>query len=98
MIKYKCKDKFGITGVVEVEGRLFVCKDKNGKDVLAGDEVLVYRGKKNIGEGYINFNERFLWWVVDNSSQDNDREAPQDWSQLTLCDVDIELIKDKEDE
>lgn len=76
----------------------FVTKDKNGKDVFKGDEVLVYRGKVNIGEGYVDFNERFLWWVVNNSNQDNDREAPQDWSQRTLCDVDIELIEDKENE
>ncbi len=39
MIKYKCTDKSGITGTVEVEGRLFVTKDKNGKDVFAGDSV-----------------------------------------------------------
>lgn len=39
MIKYKHKDKFGIIGIVEVEGQLFVCKDKNKKDVYAGDSV-----------------------------------------------------------
>ena len=99
MIKYKHTDKFGITGTVEVEGKLFVTLDKNGKDVFAGDEVLVYKGSKNIGEGYVFFNKRFLWWTVNNSNQDNDRECPQDWSQLSLCDVDIELIiEDKEDE
>jgi hypothetical protein len=76
----------------------FVTKDKNGKDVFARDEVLVYRGRENIGEGHIFFNDRFLWWTVNNSSQDNDRGYPQDWSQLTLCDVDIELIEDKENE
>ena len=95
MIKYK--DANGNIIVITDESHLFVTKDKNGKDVFKDDEVLVYRGKENIGEGYVHFNERFMWWVVDNSNQDNDREPPQDWSQLTLCDVDIELIEDKED-
>ena len=76
----------------------FVTKDKNGKDVFAGDEVLVYRGRENIGEGYVFFNDRFLWWTVNNSSQGNDRGYPQDWSQLTLCDVDVEIIEEKEDD
>ena len=38
-IKYRHKDKFGITGTIEVEGDLFVTKDKLGKDVFAGDKV-----------------------------------------------------------
>lgn len=71
-----------------------VCLDRNREQVFDKDEVLVYRGKKNIGEGHIGFHKRFLWWVVDNSNRDNNRESPEDWSQLSLCDVDIELIKD----
>ena len=39
MIKYKCVDEFGITGIVEVEGRLFVTEDKDGKDVFAEDKI-----------------------------------------------------------
>lgn len=35
MIKYK--DPQG--NIIEVEGRLFVCKSKNGKDVFVGDIV-----------------------------------------------------------
>lgn len=39
MIKYK--DKSG--KVIEIkEGRLFVCKDKNGKDVFADDPCLLH--------------------------------------------------------
>ena len=93
----KMIDRYGF-GICPCSYHPFVTKDKTGKDVFKGDEVLVYKGKKNIGEGYVDFNERFLWWVVNNSNQDNDRESPQDWSQLSLCDVDIELIEDKNDE
>jgi len=96
MIKYRDWERN--PEIHEIEGDLFVTKDKNGKDVFDKDEVLVYRGNKNIGEGHVFFNERFLCWTVNNSSQDNDRESPQDWSQLSLCDVEIELIEDKENE
>ena len=89
---------FVVSQTIPISIYPFVTKDKNGKDVFASDEVLVYKGKENIGEGYVDFNERFLWWVVNNSNQDDDRESPQDWSQLSLCDVDIELIEDKDDE
>ena len=92
LIKYKHKDKFGITGITEVEGRLFVTKDKNGKDVFAGDKVqFQWMGKTT--KAKIVKDDLFNRLV---SCEGEVRGLPR-----TLCKSDrwhIELIKEKEDE
>ncbi len=87
MIKYKCVDEFGITGIVEVEGRLFVTKDKNGKDVFAGDRVKFYSGvrlsgKKEIKVGTVIYKD--CQFKIDNFPLS-----------ITTKFLDIELIEDK---
>jgi hypothetical protein len=93
MIKYKCKDKFGITGIVEVEGDLFVTKDKNGKDVFAGDKV---KYQKDIGGKTGNY---IVEWYTPKagyilSGIDKETELwNRDWMREYS-----ELIEDKENE
>ena len=87
MIKYKYKDKFGITSIVEVEGRLFVTKDKNGKDVFARDKLL---SKDGLRKYKVTWDERRCrWWLcgIDKPWVVNDPV----WG-------DYELIKDKKNE
>ena len=83
MIKYR--DKNG--KVRGIEGDLFVTKDKNGKDVFAGDKVLVRMDEKFIeGTGHAELVPKI---IVPLSSHDAEYN-PRTW--------DIELIKDKEED
>ena len=85
MIKYKYKDKFGITGIVEVEGRLFVTKDKNGKDVFAGDKLL---SKDGLRKYKVTWDERRCrWWLCG---------IDKPWAVNEPVWEDYELIEDKE--
>ena len=88
MIKYKHINRFGITGIVEVEGRLFVCKDKNGKDVFAGDSVK--SGKRILT---IVWNEHKMRWDAD--EEDGRYCLPLNHWAIS---EQFELIEDKEDE
>jgi len=90
MIKYKCKDKFGITGIVEVEGRLFVTKDKHGNDVFSGDKVYIF----NKTPCKVIWSEIHAGWAV--LFVENPNGVPMSLS--NLYPKDIELIEDKENE
>ncbi len=95
MIKYKHKDRFGITTTVKAEGRLFVTKDKNGKDVFAGDKVRNQDGFACIVKYYP---KKFQWGLHNPKTTDKkgfcvtwcDSFSPKDMKE-------IELIEDKED-
>lgn len=87
MIKYKCKDKFDITGIVEVEGRLFVCQDKNGKDVFADDKM---RSKDGLRKYKVTWNDRRCCWYLSGLGETWAVNNPV-WSKY-------ELIENKEDE
>ena len=95
LIKYKHKDKFGITGTVEVEGRLFVCKSKNGKDVFAGDKIraLIFDVSSKPLIGRIVPNKSPLsCWMFKYKFESKDYLAPAPDLK------DIEIIEEKEDE
>lgn len=82
MIKYKDKDN----NIVEIEGKLFVTKDKHGKDVFAGDRV-----KR------INGEPCFVEWFADECRyvlHNNDNYYDIDILELQQG---IELIEDTKD-
>lgn len=84
MIRYRDKSR----KVHEIEGDLFVCKDKNSKDVFAGDKVK--SGKRVLT---IVWDKDCLQWRA--GEEDNPYFAPL--SQWAISEQ-FELIEDKKDE
>ncbi len=91
MIKYKHKDRFGITTIVKVEGRLFVTKDKDGKDVFEGDKIYVFNNKVSCT---VIWSATHRGWAVQLS--ENPKGLPMSF--ISFYPRDIELIESKENE
>lgn len=90
MIKYR--DKSGQIHEIQ-DGDLFVTKDKNGKDVFAGDRV---KSDTCIGfhEGIVTYRPDFSDYVVVKDGFDVD----EGYGNFGCKSKDIELIEEKEDD